>query len=47
MNERQYDAEIEAFRAFLAAEAASGKAHVQQFLDRWETKAAKEMALQK
>src|SRR5215831_16937963 len=35
MNERQYDTEIESFRAFLASEAESGKAHVQQFLDKW------------
>jgi predicted PolB exonuclease-like 3'-5' exonuclease len=48
MNEKQYDTEIESFRAFLAAEAENGKAHVQQFLDKWlEKKAAKELALQK
>ena len=48
MNEQQYDTEIAAFREFLATEAASGKAHVGQFLDKWpEKRSVKELALQK
>jgi predicted PolB exonuclease-like 3'-5' exonuclease len=48
MNEKQYEIEIESFRAFLADEAAKGKAHVAQFLEKWpEKKPANELALQK
>jgi predicted PolB exonuclease-like 3'-5' exonuclease len=48
MNDKQYETEIDTFRSFLAEEAEKGKAHVQQFLDKWpEKKAVKELALQK
>lgn len=48
MNEKQYETEMESFRAFLADEAAKGKAHVAQFLEKWpEKKPANELALQK
>ena len=49
MNEKQYETEVGSFRAFLVAEAESGKAHIQQFLDKWpERRTAKqhELALQ-
>ena len=48
MSEKQYDIEIESFREFLIGEAEQGKAHIQQFLDKWpEKKAVNELALQK
>jgi len=50
INDQQYDNEIGAFREFLTSEAGKGKAHVQQFLDKWpERRGSKqvELALQK
>jgi predicted PolB exonuclease-like 3'-5' exonuclease len=45
MTEQQYDTEITSFRAFLIAESEKGRAHVQQFLDKWPEKKTRELAM--